>query len=263
MPRFHDAVAQGRECDEQRAWKPGQRRIRALDEQALTIRARPGLGEIQPPRRSASPDDQPRPAALDRFQEMFPGNRVVAVAIGNRQHEVTGRIDRGHDERVRRAGHCGHDVAATNCLESGLDLPRAARASVVDDVPAIPTRAAAAHLRNPRPHVLAGRIDGDGVSGREDSIGNHAVDCEPTASFEPSSQTSRERHNTQNRAFAVPRCRWENRAIGRLLSGIRHRVRKNRRYGRLFASSKGCQVEAGVTTRPRSLERQVAGDAPH
>ena len=28
-----------------------------------------------------------------------------------------------------------------------------------------------AHLSHPRPHVLRGRIDGDGVSGREDSVG--------------------------------------------------------------------------------------------
>jgi hypothetical protein len=51
--------------------------------------------------------------------------------------------------------------------------------------------------------MLGGRVDGDGVSGREDSVGHHAVDRKPTASFEPTGQTRSETH-TENKAFAVP-----------------------------------------------------------
>lgn len=121
MPHFHDPVAKCREGDEERPRKPCQRRVRALDEDAVVIGGRCGSGEIEPGGRCARPGDQPRPAAFEWLEDVFPGDRVAAVAVGNRQHEIARRVDGGHHECIRRTGNRGHDVAAGNRLESGLD----------------------------------------------------------------------------------------------------------------------------------------------
>ena len=66
MPRLHDAMAQRGECDQQRTRKPGQRRIRAFDEDAAVSGRRRRTREVEPVRGRASSHDQPRSAAWQR-----------------------------------------------------------------------------------------------------------------------------------------------------------------------------------------------------
>ena len=97
MPRFHDAVAQRRERDEQRARKHRQRRIRAFDEDAAVTVRRRRPSTIQPVRGGASSDEQPRSAVRERIKTVFPGDSVAATSVGNREYERPGWIDGGDD----------------------------------------------------------------------------------------------------------------------------------------------------------------------
>jgi hypothetical protein len=49
-------------------------------------------------------------------------------------------------------------------------------------------------LRDPRPHPFARRVDGDGMSRREDGVRNHRVDSKRTAPFDGSCKAGGERH---------------------------------------------------------------------
>jgi choline dehydrogenase-like flavoprotein len=144
-----------------------------------------------------------RMGTLEGLKHMFPYDRVAAVAVGNRQHEIPGRIDSGDDKCVLGAWNRRHDVAADHCLQRGHDAHRTWTA-VVDGIPAVPARTTAPHLRDPRPHLFGRRINGDGVGRREDGGGNHRVAGKRTALVENGRNARGERHNEMDGAFAVP-----------------------------------------------------------
>ena len=93
MPRFHGTVAQRRDCDEQRARKHRQRRIRVFDEDAAVTVRRRRSSKVQPVRRGRPSDEQSRAAIWQRIKDVFPGDSVAATSIGNREHEIAEWID--------------------------------------------------------------------------------------------------------------------------------------------------------------------------
>ena len=142
----------------------------------------------------SSSHDEPRLSTSERLQMMFPCDGVAAVAVGHRQNEIARRVGRRDDERIGGTRNRRHDVSGDHRLERGHDARRTWPAAVVNRIPAVPARTAAAHLRDPRPHPFARRVDSDGMSRREDGVGNHRVDSKRTAPFDGSCKAGGERH---------------------------------------------------------------------
>jgi len=162
-------------------------------------------GKIDPTRGGSRPRDESRSSTRERLEHVLPRNGVAALSIRGGQDEIPRRIRPGNDERVSRT-RCGrHEAANDDGLKFGHDTRRAWRAAVVNPVPAVPTRTASAHLRDPRPDVFRWGIDGDRVRRREQWVGHHAVGRKRAMPFDLGRKTSGERHNTVNAAFGVPR----------------------------------------------------------
>ena len=90
VPRFHDAVPEPRDCNEQRARQSREHRVHALDEDAAVTSGWLRACEVQPVRGSPSSHDEPRVSTVDRLQMVFPCDSVTSVAVGDRQHETCG-----------------------------------------------------------------------------------------------------------------------------------------------------------------------------
>ena len=203
MPRFHDAVADRRECDEQRARKHGQHRIRAFDEDAAVTVSRRRPSTIHPVRRRMSPDEQPRSATWQRIKNVFPGDSMAA-SVGNREYEIPGWIDGGDDERVVGARNRRHHVPAHEGLKRRQDARRTCRTVVVDRVPAVPTRSAGPHLCDPRPHSFRRCVYRDRVRRSEDRLGNERVNRKRTPLFEGRGNAGRGHHNLWKEHLLYP-----------------------------------------------------------
>ena len=201
MARFHDAVTRRCEGQEQRARERRQCRIRAFDEDPTTTSGRLRASQIHPAERCPSTHDEPCASAREWLQHVFPCDRIPTASVGNRQHEIPWRIDSGHNECVRRGGNGGHDVARHNGLQRRHDSRRTWPASVVDRVPAVPARAAGAHLRDPRPHLFGWRVNGDRVCRRENRVRNYRVDRKRTAFFEAGCDAGGERHDERHESI--------------------------------------------------------------
>ena len=197
MARFHHAMAQRSECDQQRTRKLRQRRIRAFDEDAAVTGGRRRTSEVEPVRGRSSSHDQPRSATWERIKNVFPGYGVAAAPVGNREHEIPGWVDGGDDERVFGARNRRHHVSAHNGLKRRHDARRTWRTAVVDRIPAVPARSTGAHLRDPRPHPFRWCVDRDRVGRREDWLGYQRVDRKRSAPFDSACGAGRECHVTE------------------------------------------------------------------
>jgi hypothetical protein len=96
--------------------------------------------ETQPMRRRPPSHGEPCSATVNRFEHVFPRDRVAAVAIGYGQHQIARPIDRGNDERVGRTGYRRHDVPRDHRLALRQHTRRTGRAPVINGVPAVPAR---------------------------------------------------------------------------------------------------------------------------
>ena len=184
VSRFHQPVTNCCEADEQRTRKRREQRIRALNEDAAVTG-----GWL---RASKSPASEKRPvlARSAAFGYLANGTRscshATAVPLGHPGPYTRDprRIDSGDDKGVLGARNRRHDVTRDDGLERGHDSRRTS-----------PCRRCQSHPRCTSPHdhrpfarstATPGRrrVNGDGMSRREDGVGYHRVDTKRTAPFE-------------------------------------------------------------------------------
>ncbi len=187
-------MAQRGECNQQRTRQLRQRRIRAFDEDAAVTGGRRRTSEVEPVRGRSCSHDQPRLSAVQRLENVFPGDGVAAAAVGNCQSQTPRRINSRDDERVLGARNRRHDVAAGDGLKRRQDARRTWRTAVVDGIPAVPARSTGAHLCDPRPHPFRRCVNRDRVGRREDWLGYQRVDRKRSAPFDSGCETGRESH---------------------------------------------------------------------
>ena len=141
MPRVHDAVAQRGEADEQRLRKRRQHRIRALNRKASPTGRRLRTGETEPVGGCTPSHNQPCSPTIERLEEVFPCDRMTAMTVRNRQHEIPVWFDGRNNKGVVCVGYGGHDVTGATACSAGTTLLELGVLPLVDEIPAVPARA--------------------------------------------------------------------------------------------------------------------------
>ena len=121
------------------------------------------------------PHDQTTGTARHFIEDERPSHHEGVVRTPA-EYEVALRFERQERETVRDSRKRREDHTARQMLKFWDDAFLTSLSAVIKDVVAVPTRATAcAHLRQPRPDVARGSVDGDGMGQRYERLGNEIV----------------------------------------------------------------------------------------